>query len=283
MRNQQPRKIMDKVQVQQTRNLSRDMAELEAVYEGILNEKFAVDELNENPNRGLQKNTGPEAADNFEEAGIDSKTMSDDDKEENAYKVNSQNYEKKEEKPLKERVNNSIMEPTDFDKLFNTVMEGGEFEDFGAEDDQDSDDELGGYGDEGDEGGDVTIKLSSAQVDALREILSQVDGEGEGDDDEDLIDDDEDDEGDEGDEGDEEDMPFPEGTEYHDARPQPDTTGKVTSKGHMKVQGRASQVDSGSTTGAEGRQEALKNAPDGKGTLQGKNNKVGKPQGVFAR
>jgi hypothetical protein len=276
MRNRQPRKIMDKVQVQQTRNLSRDMAELEAVYEGILNEKFAVDELNDNPNRGLQKNTGPEAADNFEEAKIDSKTMSEDEQEENAYKVNSQNYEKNPEKQLKERVNNSIMEPTDFDKLFNTVMEGGEFEDFGAEDDQDSDDELGGYGDEDedDDGGDVTIKLSSAQVDALRDILSQVDGEP--DEDEDPIEDEEDD-------VDEEDMPFPEGTEYHDARPQPDTTGKVTSKGHMKVQGRASQVDSGSTTGAEGKQEALKNAPDGKGKLQGKNNKVGKPQGVFAR
>jgi len=260
--------------------MSRDMKSLEDVYTGLLEENFNVDQHN-SENRELAKGTGPEAADGFgPETAIDPAKMSDKEKEDNAYGVdkNSQNIEQEDEKPLKERVNTSTME-NEFDKIFKTVMEGSEFDDFGSEDDAGlEDDPLGGFDAEGDEGeeGPVTLTLEPHHVEALREVLAQLDGGEEGDELDPL--DAEDDFG-----GEDDEEPLPEGTESHELKPQPDGKGKLQGKNN-KVQGRASQTDGGaSTTGAQGKEEAAKACPDGKSRLQGRNNKVGKPQGIFAR
>lgn len=116
-----------------------------------------------------------------------------------------------------------------FDKLYSTIMEDGfDFDDempsIDAEDGGDGLD-LGGE----DEGEDITITLTADQVDALRDILSKIDGE-DGDDEEgesddldieDLSGDDE-----------EDDNPFGEAV---DAQPVPDSKGKSLQNTNNKV------------------------------------------------
>ena len=103
------------------------------------------------------------------------------------------------EKNKEDSINNSnIMSKSTFDKLYEDVM-GDENLALSQEMELGGDDMMGGDdlgGDDlGDEGGDVTVTLTSDQVDVLRDILGQVDGDGEDVGDEDL-----------GDMGDEDDM-----------------------------------------------------------------------------
>ena len=102
----------------------------------------------------------------------------------------SEKEEKKSKKTAKESINNSnkgnIMSEnkTTFDKLYESVMSEDEDFELGlpTEDETDGIDELE-LGD--DEGGDVTVTLSPAHVDCLKEILDQVGGgEDEGEEDE---------------------------------------------------------------------------------------------------
>ena len=97
--------------------------------------------------------------------------------------------DKKSKKTAKESINNSnkgnIMSEnkSTFDELYESVMSEDEDFELGlpTEDETDGIDELELGDDEGD-GGDVTVTLSQAHVDCLKEILDQVGGDDEGDD-----------------------------------------------------------------------------------------------------
>ena len=99
----------------------------------------------------------------------------------------SEKEDKKSKKTAKESINNSnkgnIMSEnkSTFDELYESVMSEDEDFELGlpTEDETDGIDELE-LGD--DEGGDVTVTLSPAHVDCLKEILDQVGGDDEGDD-----------------------------------------------------------------------------------------------------
>jgi hypothetical protein len=109
--------------------------------------------------------SGPAAADGLEE-------LKEEEKD-------SQSAKKIEE----DNINNSnIMSKSTFDKLYEDVM-GDESFALTREDDLDMGDDLGGddmmNGDD-EMGGDVTVTLTSDQVDVLRDILGQLDGDGEG-------------------------------------------------------------------------------------------------------
>jgi len=87
--------------------------------------------------------------------------------------------EKKSKKTAKESINNSnkgnIMSEnkSTFDELYESVMSEDEDFELGLPSEGEHDElELGD--DEGDEGGDVTVTLSQAHVDCLKEILDQV-------------------------------------------------------------------------------------------------------------
>ena len=139
-------------------------------------------ELN-NPKAGAiaQKDTtGPHNADNFDGPAFkkdisDLKTMTDKQKAERPYvaklNVTAEKFDTNMEKTTKTIINNNMK--STFDKLFEEVM-GDDAADLTA---------LGVDVDAGagEEGGEVTITLSPEHVDALRAILAQIDGEGEGD------------------------------------------------------------------------------------------------------
>ena len=92
--------------------------------------------------------------------------------------------DKKSKKTAKESINNSnkgnIMSEnkSTFDELYESVMSEDEDFELGlpTEDETDGIDELELGDDEGDEGGDVTVTLSQADVDCLKSILDQVGG-----------------------------------------------------------------------------------------------------------
>ena len=96
----------------------------------------------------------------------------------------SEKEDKKSKKTAKESINNSnkgnIMSEnkSTFDELYESVMSEDEDFELGlpTEDETDGIDELELGDDEGDEGGDVTVTLSQAHVDCLKEILDQVGG-----------------------------------------------------------------------------------------------------------
>lgn len=96
----------------------------------------------------------------------------------------SEKEEKKSKKTAKESINNSnkgnIMSEnkSTFDELYESVMSEDEDFELGlpTEDETDGIDELELGDGEGDEGGDVTVTLSQAHVDCLKEILDQVGG-----------------------------------------------------------------------------------------------------------
>ncbi|MBC8416831.1 hypothetical protein H8E06_00695 [bacterium] len=107
--------------------------------------------------------------------------------------IKEEENENNSEKNSKDSINNSnIMSKSTFDKLYEDVMGDENLAlsqemELGGDDDMFGGDDLGGD-DLGDEGGDVTVTLTSDQVDVLRDILGQVDGDGDGEDvgDEDL-------------------------------------------------------------------------------------------------
>ena len=140
-------------------------------------------ELN-NPKAGAiaQKDTtGPHNADNFDGPAFnknisDLKTMTDKEKAEKPYvaklNVTAEKFDTNMEKTTKTIINNNMK--STFDKLFEEVMGGDDAADLAA---------LGvdaGAGAEG-EGAEVTVTLSPEHVDALKAILAQIEGQGEGD------------------------------------------------------------------------------------------------------
>ena len=96
----------------------------------------------------------------------------------------SEKEKKKSKKTAKESINNSnkgnIMSEnkSTFDELYESVMSEDEDFELGlpTEDETDGIDELELGDDEGEEGGDVTVTLSQADVDCLKSILDQVGG-----------------------------------------------------------------------------------------------------------
>jgi len=229
--------------VKQSRNLTRHMKDLETLYEDVLQESTKLKGFDTEKNVDDQvhpKNSGPENVD-----GIN--TPTEVDKKDKTVKGAPKS--KKVEKTVKtvnDNINSVMSDKNIFDKLYSTIME--------------ADDELGdsldiGFGDEGDEGmddgiegGDVTITLTQDQVGALKEILSQIEGEGE-DEIEDL------DGGEDG--GFENENPFPEGVEAQHtndgSQPGHDPSGLTGN--NNKVPGHASKTTTGGASADTSGQE----------------------------
>ncbi len=172
------------------------MKEIESLYESVLNEKYEHEAKYHDKEDivPLVKDTGPEAADNVNLKIVDTEELSDKEEKDNAYKPAK--FSQKSGKVKKESINNSVMENENiFDKLYKTVMEGDEFDhfddgDLDTGDDFDTGEDLGG-----EEEPSVTVQLSPTHVEALLDLLAQVEdqvGEDEGEDIEDFEDDDED-------------------------------------------------------------------------------------------
>ena len=146
-------------------------------------------ELN-NPKAGAiaQKDTtGPHSADNFDGPAFnknisDLKKMTDKEKAAKPYVANlnvtAEKFDTNMQKTTKTIINNNMK--STFDKLFEEVM-GDDAADLAALGvDTEADAGMGGDG-MGEEGGEITITLTPDQVDCLKAILAQVEGNGEGD------------------------------------------------------------------------------------------------------
>ena len=202
-------------------------------------------DLNDKGVQGFgQKNTGPAEAEGVQANIIDTRTMSDKEKNQNPYNIKNftltdENFDKNMEKTSLTCINNNMN--SIFDKLFEEVMDKDENaadldalgiggDDMGGEMGDDMGDEMGG---------DVTVTLTQDQVECLRAILSQVDGGDLGDEDmgdEDLGGMEDEDMGGEETEEDAEDKgsnPMGEATEMKEV---PDSAGQsLTKPGHIKV------------------------------------------------
>lgn len=145
----------------QTRNLTRHIKELEEVYGQVLNEadtthvntNAAKDALGHSPQATqIQKNTGPESVEDVEEPVK---------QESDSLKMRPQN------------INIGMNDKNVFDRLYSTIMEQGEEFDMGElEAGLDDGPEMGGEDELG--GGEVTLTLSSDQAEALKGLLSQL-------------------------------------------------------------------------------------------------------------
>ena len=117
--------------------------------------------------------TGPAAAEGVNQDIIDAKKKG---QKENAYNINnlsfSENFDKSIEKTSKVEINNYMKSV--FDKLFEEVMSGEDAADMQAL----GIDAGGDAGAEDAGGGDVTVTLTPDQVEALKAILAQIEGEG---------------------------------------------------------------------------------------------------------
>ena len=249
-------------------NMSKDLKELEALYEQTLNERF--NDLDNKPGgkKPFVKNSGPGDADGFKGVEVEDPEDAEDD---NAYEPKK--FSQKRGKVVKDNINNFNMSnkaDNIFDKLYTSVMEGGLM----YEDEPIDDDLGGGLDDELDAevedlGGDeVNVTLSTDQVDALRAILDQVDDEGGGDDEF----------GDEG--GDELDFETDEGSPLQEAPVHSELkaapTGDELKGKNNKVKGKLSSATGGTAnTGSVKTNDQLQAAPDGVSKLTSKSNKVG--------
>lgn len=156
----------------QTRNLTRHIKEIEDIYSKVINEadtshvydNAAKDALGHSSTATeVQKNTGPENVENVEEPVK---------QESDSLKMRPKN------------INIGMNDKNVFDRLYSTIMEQGEEFDMGElEAGLDDGPEMGGEDELG--GGEVTLTLSSDQAEALRGLLSQLE-EPAGDDIEDL-------------------------------------------------------------------------------------------------
>lgn len=220
-----------------------------------------------------EKTSGPKNAEGVEEV-IDPKKNKKKDELYNSSDYSSQNFDKKIEKKVKESINN-YMKST-FDKLFENVMgdESQELEALGIDTEVEADADTGvGETDE------VTVTLGASHIEALKEILAQIEPE-EGDDDEGEGED----EGEEGftsfeqDEEDEEDT-VDEATEMTAV---PDTAGQgLTQPGHNKVGKVKAKGKKASDSTKKYVDAEPKPLADGKGKLTSKANKVALSQGDF--
>lgn len=243
------------------------MRDLEGLYEQVLNEK--AEPVGFDKEKNVSDDMKPEDSGPGEVTGIE-KPVEKDNKTKTVKESPQPENVAKTVKTRNDSINTGMSDKNIFDKLYSTIME--------------ADDELGdnldiGFGDEGGEneiddgfgGGDVTITLTQDQVDVLREVLTQLDGDHEGDEIEDM---DGEDDG-----GFEEENPFPEGVEAEHtndgAHPGHDPSG-LTSKNN-KVPGAASKVTSGGANGdTAGTVDGGKPKPakDSVSTMTSRGNKV---------
>lgn len=227
-----------------------------------------------------EKTSGPENAQGVEEV-IDPKKNKKEDELYNSSDYSSQNFDKKIEKKVKESINN-YMKST-FDKLFENVMgdESQELEALGIDTEVEADADTGvGETDE------VTVTLGASHIEALKEILAQIEPE-EGDDEGDDEGEDESEEGftsfeeaeeSEDEEEDEEDT-VDEATEMTAV---PDTAGQgLTQPGHNKVGKVKAKGKKASDSTKKYVDAEPKPLADGKGKLTSKANKVALSQGDF--
>jgi hypothetical protein len=229
--------------------------DLESLYsEKVLNESIAVGEditkLNTADGIAPEK-SGADGIEGLVKP-LDSKAAPNDITDNVTQKSErSEKEEKKHENLYEADINNCTMSTSNniFDKLYATIMEADDLDDenigFDALEDEEGDlDELG----IDDEGSEVTITLTADEADLLKSIVGKLGGDEE-DDLEDL--DDGDDDLDFGSED-----PLMEDGEAKDL---PDAVGKMTSKGNMKVKGKASQ-----NTGAGNATSSAPKGGDGK-------------------
>jgi len=227
-----------------------------------------------------EKTSGPENAEGVEEV-IDPKKNKKEDELYNSSDYSSQNFDKKIEKKVKESINN-YMKST-FDKLFENVMgdESQELEALGIDTEVEADADTGvGETDE------VTVTLGASHIEALKEILAQIEPE-EGDDEGDDEGEDESEEGftsfeeaeESEDEEEDEDDTVDEATEMTAV---PDTAGQgLTQPGHNKVGKVKAKGKKASDSTKKYVDAEPKPLADGKGKLTSKANKVALSQGDF--
>jgi hypothetical protein len=259
--------------MQQSRNLTRAMNDLQSIYETVLQE--SAQDLPHHADPPVKpmfiKGTGPESADNFKEPEVDTtkqpepKTDKKSKDTENVYEPHKFS-QPKSRKIAKESISTFTMEDNIFDRLYKTVMENEELD--GPELDIGDEDFAELPADEGEE--EITIVLQPHQVDALREIIAQLEPEGEEEDLEDFA-------ADDGFEGEElEDEPFPEGVQAEPVAV--NVKGADSPKGSNKV-GKLTTKGGHAQTGKIKKSEGdLEKAPDGVGKLTATgsgSNKVG--------
>lgn len=220
-----------------------------------LNDKKATEMQNKDT-------TGPAAAEGVNHDIIDAKKKG---QKENAYNINnlsfSENFDKSIEKTSKDEINNYMKSV--FDKLFEEVMSGDDAADMQA---------LGidAGGDAGAEGagGDVTVTLTSDQVEALKAILAQIEGEGG----------DTEAEGAEGDMGGEDMGGEEDAEEKHEKEEDAEEKEEDAEEKHEKEED-AEEKDDAMKEATE-----MKEVPDSAGkSLQNKNNKVGDKTAKLAK
>jgi hypothetical protein len=250
----------------QTRNLTRSMKEIEDIYESVLNEKFDHHEITHKDKEtvGFIKDSGPEAADGVKLDEIDTSELSDKEIKDNHYEPAK--FSQKSGKVTHESINNSVMSNENiFDKLYKTVMEGEELDEMnhGAyEEDEDLLDDVEPGGEEE----AISVKLSASHVEALLDLLAQV---------EEQVEDEGDDEGDEEadadgfDQFDDDDSLVAEAPTVMTAAPDHLKLTKGNTVGNHKPAGGKAEVGSSKEDGDP------KEVGDGHKKLQGKDNKVG--------
>lgn len=281
--------------MKQSRNLTRQMKELEELYNTVINESIepkGFDSEKDVSSELQPTDSGPKGKDNDlddpietdltvkemvheddEESGDD--TADEDEKDESAKQSNENT-----EKTSISNINTSMSDKNVFDKLYSTIMEADDELGDALDIDMGLGGEEEGFDDTSD-GGEVTITLTQDQADVLKEVLGQLDTD-TGDELEDL-----DDTGDLDSLDAEEENPFPEGVEAEHtndgSQPGEDPSG-LTGKGN-KVKGTASSTPGagsadGSVTDKVGNDGA---APDSVGKLtstgSGSNKVAGKITG----
>ena len=184
----------------QTRNLTRSMKEIESLYESVLNEKFEHTAMYHDKNDIVPVVNGNEKkeTDNLNLDIVDTEELTDEEEKDNAF--TPAKFSQKRGKVAKESINNSVMENENiFDKLYKTVMEGEELSETGFQHFQEEDEDAFDDIDAPEEEETVSVQLTPGHVEALLDLLAQVEDQ-VGDDEEEMPDDIEDfDSGDEDD------------------------------------------------------------------------------------
>ena len=222
--------------MKQSRNLTRHVKEIESLYMDIITEGQDAETFQ--LEKGVKKDEivgdGPEKAEGVEKATEENVEVEAVKESPNTVKIESGS------------INTNMNEKNIFDKLYSTIMENDdEFDMDQLDAGLDGEDEHGG---EEHGGGEVTITLTPDQVDVLKDVLGQLDGD-MGDDIEDLDGGD-----DEGALGDLEDSsnPFPEAVEAdhtsEGSQPGQDPTHLGPGKKNV-VPGHASKTTSGGASG----------------------------------
>ena len=158
----------------QSRNLTRHVKEIESLYMDIITEGNEASTLEHE--KGVKKDEikgdGPDKADGVEKPAHENTQVNTAKEFRNTVKIESG------------KINTNMNEKNIFDKLYSTIMENDEDFDMGQLDAGLGDEE--GLGDEDEGAGEVTITLTPEQADVLKDVLGQLEGEDMGDDIEDL-------------------------------------------------------------------------------------------------